>query len=114
MVRKACAYHLEYIKLLHGRRLYFHAFDKLYTAYQEFLQGVFIARQTYPIAYNKWIHEQIVEWLELPDLYDELLTVLTITDLEGDDILSKADLLHELLENWVKPITPLDDLQPPQ
>jgi len=114
MVRKACAYHLEYIKLLHGRRLYFHAFDKLYTAYQEFLQGVFIARQTYPIAYNKWIHEQIVEWLELPDLYDELLTVLTITDLEGDDILSKADLLHELLENWVKPITPLADLQPPQ
>jgi predicted nucleotidyltransferase len=105
MVRQACNYHLEYIRLLHGRRLHFHAFDQLYKAHQEFLQGVFIARQTYPIAYNKWIHEQIVEWLELPDLYDELLTILTIGDLEGNDILLKAELLHELLEHWVKPIT---------
>jgi predicted nucleotidyltransferase len=104
MVRQACNYHLEYIRLLHSRSLYFHAFDQLYKAYQEFLQGVFISRQTYPIAYNKWIHEQIVEWLELPDLYDELLGILTLADLEGNDILLKAKLLHELLEHWVKPI----------
>jgi hypothetical protein len=105
MVREACNYHLEYVRLLHGRSLHFHAFDQLYKAYQEFLQGVFIARQTYPIAYNKWIHEQIVEWLELPDLYDELLKILTIADLESEDILLKTKLLHELLEHWVKPIT---------
>jgi predicted nucleotidyltransferase len=103
MVRKACIYHIEYVKLLHKRSLFFHAFDQLYKAYQEFLEGVFISRQTYPVAYNKWIHEQIVEWLELPDLYDDLLKVLTIADLEGNDILIKADLVFELLEHWVKP-----------
>jgi predicted nucleotidyltransferase len=104
MVRQACAYHVDSIKFVHGRGLHFHAFDQLYKAYQELLQGVFISRQTYPVAYNKWISEQIVEWLELPDLYDELLKVLTIADLESDDILVKADLLLELLESWVKPI----------
>ena len=112
MVRDACAYHLDYIKLLHRRSLHFHAFDQLYKAYQEFLQGVFISRQTYPIAYNKWIHEQIVEWLELPDLFDELLKVLTVTDLEGKDILLKVELLQGMLESWVKaieaPTTPED------
>jgi hypothetical protein len=103
MVRKACICHIEHLKLLHKRSLFFHAFDQLYKAYQELLEGVFISRQTYPVAYNKWIHEQIVEWLELPDLYDDLLKVLTIADLEGNDILIKADLVFELLEHWVKP-----------
>ena len=104
MVRHACASHLEYVKLLHKRSLHFHAFDQLYKAYQEFLQGVFISRHTYPIAYNKWIQEQIVEWLELPDLYDELPNVLSIADLEGGDILVNAKLLQDLLEYWVRPI----------
>jgi hypothetical protein len=104
MVRRACCYHLDHKKFLHRRNLYFRAFDQLYKSFQEFLQGVFISRQTYPIAYNKWIHEQIVEWLELPDLYEELLSVLTITDFEGKDILLKAELLHDFMESWIKPI----------
>jgi hypothetical protein len=65
---------------------------------------VFISRHTYPIAYNKWIQEQIVECLELPDPYDELSEVLSIADLEGGDILAKAKLLRDLPEYWVKPI----------
>jgi predicted nucleotidyltransferase len=104
MVRQACTYDLVHIKHLHDRSLHFHAFDRLYKAFQEFLQGVFICRRTYPVAYNKWIHEQIVEWLELPDLYDELLQVLTIADLESEDVLVKAKMLQDLLERWVKPL----------
>jgi len=113
MVRHACASHLEHIKLQHSRSLHFHAFDLLYKAYQEFLQGVFISRQTYPIAYNKWIQEQIVEWLELPDLYDELPKVLSISDFEGGDILLKAKLLQELLDHWVKPISDETEMDTP-
>ena len=88
MVRQACLHHLEYISLLHKRSLHFHAFDQLYKAYQEFLQGVFISRHTYPVAYNKWIQEQIVEWLELPDLFDELPGVLSVAGLNRAGVLN--------------------------
>jgi predicted nucleotidyltransferase len=33
MVRRACAYHLDYVKVLHERSLHFHAFDQLYKAF---------------------------------------------------------------------------------
>ncbi len=54
------------------RGLYFQAFDRLYNAHQEFLQALFISRRTYPIVYNKWIHEQIVDILHLPELYESI------------------------------------------
>jgi hypothetical protein len=45
-----------------------------------------------------------VEWLELPDLYDELPKVLSIADLEGGDISVNATLFQDLQEYWVRPI----------
>lgn len=57
------------------RRLFFHAFDRLYHSFAEFLQGLFIARRVYPIAYNKWIREQIEGILGLPKLYEELVSL---------------------------------------
>jgi hypothetical protein len=36
------------------------------------LQALFVERRTYPLAYNKWIREQVTEWLTLPGLYEEL------------------------------------------
>ena len=67
MVREACARDLEAIPFYLNRGLYFQAFDRLYKAFQEFLQALFLARRTYPLAYNKWIREQVTEWLSLPD-----------------------------------------------
>lgn len=109
MVRDACAYTIRNLRSLYERGLYFHAFDKLYKAHQEFLQGVFICRGTYPVAYNKWIHEQVVGWLELPELYEDLPKVLSIRDIESEDLLGSADLLSELLQRWV---TPAEDEEP--
>ena len=68
------------------RGLYFQAFDRLYKALREFLQGLFIARRTYALAYNKWIRMQVVEWLGLPELYAELTPILEISRLESDQI----------------------------
>jgi predicted nucleotidyltransferase len=105
MVHDACAHDIERVPYYFKRDLPFHSFDILYKAYQEFLQGVFLCRQTYPIAYNKWIHEQIVEWLELPDLYEDLPKVLSIRDIESEDVLESAKLLSTLLERWVRPLS---------
>ena len=102
MVSDACAHDLDYIPFLLGRSLYFQAFDRLYKAYQEFLQALFIARKIYPIAYNKWIREQVEGWLGLPDLYRELPPILSVRNIESDEVIVNADALRVLLRNWAR------------
>ena len=99
-VRWYCLNNLHHISLYVERRLYFQSFDRLYNAYGEFLQALFIARRTYPIAYNKWIHEQIVEILGLPELYEQLTHLFEIRKFESTEILEKAKEVEELLERY--------------
>ena len=98
-IRNACMYDLNHIPVLIKRELYFHALDTLYKAFREFLQALFITHRRYPIAYNKWIKEQIVNRLGRPDLYQKLLPVLTISNIESDEVNRKAEMLFELLNN---------------
>jgi predicted nucleotidyltransferase len=100
MVRAACCYDLDAVPFYVGRELYFQAFDRLYKAYQEFLQALFIARRVYPLAYNKWIRLQVVEWLRLPALYSQLPPILQLSRLESDELAGKAAHLRSLLETW--------------
>jgi len=99
MTKKACEYDLEHIPYFVKRGLYFQAFDILCKAFQEYLQTLFIANKTYPIAYNKWIKEQVVVWLNKPDLYPKLSPILSVTDIESNEINDKAILLRKLLEH---------------
>jgi hypothetical protein len=101
MVADACRRDLERIAAGVRRGLHFYSFDRLYHAFQEFLQAVFIARRVYPIAYNKWIREQVEGWLGLPDLYAELPRLLQLQQLESDELLAKAEQLGRLLDVWV-------------
>jgi predicted nucleotidyltransferase len=103
-VRYYCLNNLHHIPLYLERGLYFQCFDRLYNAYQEFLQALFISRRTYPIAYNKWIREQIVDILALPELYQHLLHILEIRHFEGREILGKAQEVEHLLEHYAPQI----------
>lgn len=105
MVAEACRYDLDHVPFFVERGLYFQAFDRLYKALQEFLQALFIARRVYPIAYNKWIHEQVVVRLGLPELYAQLPQILEIPRLESDATVGKAQLLRTLLDGWATPRT---------
>jgi predicted nucleotidyltransferase len=100
-VRRSCEHHLDHIPHYVARGLHFQSFDRLYTSFQLFLQGLFIARRVYPIAYNKWIREQIAEILGLPALYDRLPRLFQIRDLESAELIAKADDLRALLEEYV-------------
>jgi predicted nucleotidyltransferase len=100
MVREACARDLEAIPFFLGRSLYFQAFDRLYKAFHEFLQALFLARRTYPLAYNKWIREQVTELLSLPGLYEELPPILSVGSIESAELGEKGDALRVLLERW--------------
>lgn len=98
MIRNACEYDLSHIPFFIKRGLYFQAFDILYKAFQEYLQVLFIANKTYPIAYNKWIKEQVVNWLNKPDLYPKLSPILSVNNIESIEINDKAKMLRELLD----------------
>lgn len=100
MVRNACHYDLDHVPFYVARGLYFQAFDRLYKALQEFLQALCIAYRTYPIAYNKWVREQVAARLALPELYAQLPPILEIRQLESSDVTLKAADLRRLLEQW--------------
>ena len=76
------------------------SFDRLYNAYREFLQALFIARRTYPIAYNKWIREQVEEILGLPELYAQLTHLFEIKQFASSEIADKAKEVEQLLEKY--------------
>jgi predicted nucleotidyltransferase len=97
--KNACAYDLDQIPNLIKRELYFHAFETLYKAFQEYLQTLFIAAGIYPIAYNKWIKEQLIKYLRKPDLYIKLSPILSIANIESDEIYDKSKDLRILLNN---------------
>jgi len=102
MVRAACHEDLDFIPFYSARGLVFQAFDRLYRAFQEFLQALFISQRVYPIAYNKWIHEQMAGWLGLPELYEQLSGILALPALEPDTLNDRAKRLGALLENWTR------------
>jgi predicted nucleotidyltransferase len=99
-VRWYCLNNLHHIPLYIERGLYFQSFDRLYNAYREFLQALFIARRTYPIAYNKWIREQVEEILGLPELYTQLSHLFEIKQFESYAIADKAKEVEQLLEKY--------------
>ena len=99
-VRWYCLNNLHHIPLYIERGLYFQAFDRLYNAYREFLQALFIARRTYPIAYNKWIREQVEEILGLPELYAQPSHLFEIEQFESHEIAEKAKEVEELLQKY--------------
>ncbi len=102
MVRRYCVNNLDHIPLYIRRELYFQSFNRLYDAFREFLQALFISRRIYPISYDKWIREQVEEVLDLPDLYQRLPRLFEISHFESNEIARKAEELQGMLEEYVK------------
>ncbi len=101
-VLRFCLNNLDHIPLYVERELYFQSFDRLYNAYREFLQALFISRRAYPIAYDKWIKEQIVEILGLPELYEQLPKLFEIEHFESRELADKAGDLRRLVDEYAR------------
>lgn len=100
MAQSACRYDLEHVPFFVRRELYFQAFDRLYKSFQEFLQALFIAHRVYPLAYNKWIRMQVVDWLGLPELYAALPALISVCNIESSELVDHAAHLERLLNHW--------------
>lgn len=98
--RLYCINNLEHIPLYVERGLYFQCLDRLWKAFKEFLQGLFISRRVYPIAYDKWISEQIKEILGLPELYRQLCGLFEISQFESAQLAGKASTLRQLVDEY--------------
>ena len=61
---------------------------------------LFISRRIYPIAYNKWIWEQVEEILGMPELYAQLSHLFEIKQFESSEIADKAKEVEQLLEEY--------------
>jgi hypothetical protein len=98
MVKHYAANNLDHIVPYAERGLYEQAFKRLYHAFEEYLQALFIQRRIYPIAYDKWLREQVVEVLGEPVLYDELLSLIALSSLTVRRLRDRARRLRALLE----------------
>ena len=99
---KFCRNNLAHVPLYVQRELYFQAFKRLYHALEEFLECLFIARRTYPIAYDKWVREQVVDILGLPDLYAQLVGLLEVRHLESAELMEKSVLVETLIGRFIE------------
>ncbi len=102
MVVKYCRNNLAHIPLYVERGLYFQAFKRLYHALGEFLQSLFIARRTYPLAYDKWVREQVVDILGLPELYAQLVGLLEVKHLESIELAEKSAVIEGLIGRFIE------------
>lgn len=93
--------YLDRIPWFVERDLHFQAFDRLYRTLHYFLLGLHVSRRTYPISYDKWIREQVVENLGLPELYERLPHLFELRRFESDEVIGKAGDLRELVEAYV-------------
>lgn len=91
---------LDHVVPYARRGLHFQAFTRLWHATGEYLQALFIQRRIYPIAYDKWIREQLVEVLDAPRLYEELSGLFPPASLDrvglGESALRLASLINAL------------------
>jgi hypothetical protein len=89
---------VAHIPLYVRRGLYYQSLGRLWHVFQEFMQALFIAPRTYPIAYDKWVREQVEDSLGLPALYPHLTHLFEVGRLESEELVRKAQKLEELLE----------------
>ena len=92
MIAEACRRDLEFIPFYLERDLTLQAFDRLYKAFREYLQLLFVVHRTYPLAYNKWLREQL-GWIGQADRTEALLALIGVDDLRGRAKSLEAELL---------------------
>ena len=96
-----CLGYLDRIPWLLDRELWFHALARLHGAFSWFLLALHVKHRTYPIAYDKWIREQVVTNLGLPELYPRLPPIFELNRLESRELDEKAADLRALVGIYI-------------
>ena len=95
---------LKHIPPFSQRGLYFQCLKRLHHAVEETIQALFISARRYPIAYDKWVEEQISAILGRPDLYAGLVQAVTIPQLDAVTLQEKTAIVYSLLDEIEKDV----------
>ncbi|MFH1211844.1 MAG: hypothetical protein V1659_02840 [Candidatus Woesearchaeota archaeon] len=93
---------LNHVPLYVKRGLYFAAFKRFNDASKEFLQVLFMKNRIYPISYDKWIKEQLVEILKDRALYNAFVSLYEVKRLESNELIVKANKLKRLCDKYLE------------
>jgi hypothetical protein len=96
-----CLSYLDRIPWFLDRELWFQALARLHGAFHWFLLALHVRHRTYPIAYDKWIREQVVDNLGLPGLYERLPHLFEIARLESRELEQKGADLRALADTYL-------------
>ncbi len=83
-------------KWLADRGEYLASLGALLEAQRILLQHVFIKERKYPIDYTKWINEQCLKILRMPDLYQDIVSTISGLELTKRGMHEKANNLEQL------------------
>jgi len=79
---------------------YLAALDALLEAHRIFLQHLFIKQRKYPIDYVKWLREQCIRILAMPELYQDITSIAGGIKLTKNGIFEKSNLLETLFVRY--------------
>ena len=94
--------YLDRIPWFLDREQWFQALARLHGAFHWFLLALHVSHRTYPIAYDKWIREQVVDNLGLADLYEQLPRLFEIAHLQSRELEQKATDLRALATRYIE------------
>jgi predicted nucleotidyltransferase len=94
---------LDHIHPFAQRGFHLACIKRIHHATEEFLQALFISRKVYPIAYDKHVHEQIVDIIDEPDLYPRLLSLFEMETLDARSLSRRVEMLERLMSEYVSP-----------
>jgi len=89
---------IEHIEPYATRGLLHQAHKRLLHASEEYLQALFISRRVYPIAYDKWIREQLVDILDEPADYERFRGLFALSSLDARSLIRSANTLSAMLD----------------
>jgi predicted nucleotidyltransferase len=92
---------VDHIEPFAYRGFHIECIKRMYHAFEEFIQALFISRRIYPIAYDKHIHEQIVEILGEEELYPLLTILFEIEKLNIGNLIEKSKALTKLMDIYI-------------
>jgi len=99
MARRACVADIDCVPFYLDRSQHFQAFDRLYKAFKEYLQALLISGRVYPLGYDRWVREQVVDLLGRADLYPQLPPILQVESIDSRSMMSNAARLRTLVED---------------
>jgi predicted nucleotidyltransferase len=93
--------HADRVRRGLSRGSLFDAAERLRMGVQSFLAGLFVHRRVYPVDYAKWVEQQVIGLVGLPELLPPLRKLFDIGPLDPERLHARAAALEELVEQWL-------------